>query len=119
MAGLDALSGLPNRLIFSDRLERELVRMSRGGEGLAVMFLDLDRFKDVNDTYGHEAGDELIKQVAIRLSDLLRGADTLARFGGDEFAIIQTASEHRAMPRPSPAASSTSSRIPSTCRAAA
>jgi diguanylate cyclase (GGDEF)-like protein len=90
MAGLDALSGLPNRLIFSDRLERELVRMSRGGEGLAVMFLDLDRFKDVNDTYGHEAGDELIKQVAIRLSDLLRGADTLARFGGDEFAIIQT-----------------------------
>jgi diguanylate cyclase len=90
MAGLDALSGLPNRLIFSDRLERELTRMARGGEGLAVMFLDLDRFKDVNDTYGHEAGDDLIKQVAHRLSDLLRGADTLARFGGDEFAIIQT-----------------------------
>jgi diguanylate cyclase (GGDEF)-like protein len=90
MAGLDALSGLPNRLIFSDRLERELTRMARGGEGLAVMFLDLDRFKDVNDTYGHEAGDELIKEVARRLSDLLRGADTLARFGGDEFAIIQT-----------------------------
>ncbi len=90
LAGHDALSGLPNRLLYGDRLDQELNRMRRGGEGLAVLFLDLDRFKDVNDTYGHEAGDDLIKQVARRLSDLLRGADTLARFGGDEFAIIQT-----------------------------
>ncbi|MDJ1159480.1 EAL domain-containing protein [Chelatococcus sp. SYSU_G07232] len=90
LAGHDPLSGLPNRLLFAERLDQELARIRRNGEGLAVMFLDLDRFKDVNDTYGHEAGDELIRLVARRLSDLLRGADTLSRFGGDEFSIIQT-----------------------------
>ena len=88
--GRDPLSSLPNRLIFTERLDGELRRLGRMEGGVAVLFLDLDRFKDVNDTYGHQAGDELIKQVAHRLSDLLRGADTLARFGGDEFAIIQT-----------------------------
>ena len=88
--GRDPLSKLPNRLLFTDRLDAELSRLGRMDGGVAVLFLDLDRFKDVNDTYGHQAGDELIKQVAERLSDLLRGADTLARFGGDEFAIIQT-----------------------------
>jgi diguanylate cyclase len=90
MIGHDALSGLPNRLLFSQRLDQELARLTRVDDGLAVHFLDLDRFKDVNDTHGHQAGDELIKEVAHRLADLLRGADTLARFGGDEFAIIQT-----------------------------
>ncbi len=90
LLGRDPLSGLPNRLLFSERLDQELARLSRTGGGLAVMFLDLDRFKDVNDTYGHQAGDELIKKVAHRLEDLLRATDTLARFGGDEFAIIQT-----------------------------
>jgi diguanylate cyclase (GGDEF)-like protein len=90
LAAHDSLSGLPNRLLFGMRLDQELARIKRSDEGLAVMFLDLDRFKDVNDTYGHEAGDMLIRIVARRLSNLLRGADTLARFGGDEFAIIQT-----------------------------
>jgi diguanylate cyclase (GGDEF)-like protein len=88
--GRDPLSSLPNRLLFTERLDSELTRLGRLEDGIAVLFLDLDRFKDVNDTFGHQAGDELIKQVAHRLSDLLRGADTLARFGGDEFAIIQT-----------------------------
>ena len=90
LAGRDPLSSLPNRLLFTERLDMEIGRLGRQEGSIAVMFLDLDRFKDVNDTYGHPAGDELIKQVAQRLSDLLRGADTLARFGGDEFAIIQT-----------------------------
>jgi diguanylate cyclase (GGDEF)-like protein len=94
LAGQDPLSGLPNRLSFGMRLDQELARSSRSGEGLAVLFLDLDRFKEVNDTYGHGAGDNLIRIVAQRLADLLRGADTLARFGGDEFAIIQTGVSH-------------------------
>jgi diguanylate cyclase (GGDEF)-like protein len=88
--GHDPLSGLPNRLLFGERLDQELNRLSRSGGGLAVMFLDLDRFKDVNDTYGHQAGDELIKAAAKRLQGLLRSSDILARFGGDEFAVIQT-----------------------------
>jgi diguanylate cyclase len=90
LLGRDPLSGLPNRLLFGERLDQELSRVRRSGGGLAVMFLDLDRFKDVNDTYGHAVGDELIKLVARRLEELLRASDTLARFGGDEFAVIQT-----------------------------
>ncbi|MBS7698092.1 MULTISPECIES: EAL domain-containing protein [unclassified Chelatococcus] len=90
LAGQDTLSGLPNRLSFSMRLEQELARSHRSGEGLAVLFLDIDRFKDVNDIYGHAVGDNVIRVIAQRLSNLLRGADTLARLGGDEFAIIQT-----------------------------
>ncbi|MBX3536041.1 MAG: EAL domain-containing protein [Chelatococcus sp.] len=90
LAGQDTLSGLPNRLSFSMRLEQELARGQRSEEGLAVLFLDVDRFKDVNDIYGHMVGDNVIRVVAQRLQNLLRGADTLARLGGDEFAIIQT-----------------------------
>lgn len=90
LLGRDPLSGLPNRLLFGQRLDDELKALARTGRGFAVMFLDLDRFKDVNDTYGHQAGDELIKVAAKRLQGLLRNTDTLARFGGDEFAIIQT-----------------------------
>jgi diguanylate cyclase (GGDEF)-like protein len=90
LLGRDPLSGLPNRLLFAERLDDELNRLSRVGGGLAVMFLDLDRFKDVNDTFGHQAGDQLLKLTARRLENLLRTTDTLARFGGDEFAIIQT-----------------------------
>jgi diguanylate cyclase len=90
LLGRDPLSGLPNRLLFGERLDDELRRLTHTGGGLAVMFLDLDRFKDVNDTFGHQAGDQLIKLTARRLEGLLHAPDTLARFGGDEFAIIQT-----------------------------
>ncbi len=90
LAHHDPLSGLPNRVHFTKRLDSELSRIRDSGESVAVLFLDLDRFKEVNDTLGHEAGDELIRQVARRLGDALRGADMLSRFGGDEFAIIQT-----------------------------
>jgi diguanylate cyclase len=90
LLGRDPLSGLPNRLLFAERLDEELNRLSRTDAGLAVLFLDLDRFKDVNDTFGHQAGDRLLKLAAQRLENLLRESDTLARFGGDEFAVIQT-----------------------------
>ena len=90
LLGRDPLSGLANRLLFSEQLDRELARLSTSPGSLAVHFIDLDRFKDVNDTYGHQAGDRLIQLVAQRLINLLRATDTLARFGGDEFAIIQT-----------------------------
>jgi diguanylate cyclase len=90
LAGHDPLSGLPNRRAFERAIDAELTKMRENGGGFAVHYLDLDKFKAVNDTYGHKAGDELIRQVAKRLTDLLRGADTLVRFGGDEFAIIQT-----------------------------
>ncbi|WP_375458395.1 putative bifunctional diguanylate cyclase/phosphodiesterase [uncultured Enterovirga sp.] len=91
MIGRDPLSGLANRLLFGERLDRELARLPRMDGVLAVLFIDLDRFKDVNDTYGHQVGDDLIQLVAERLTNLVRSTDTTARFGGDEFAIIQTA----------------------------
>lgn len=90
LLGRDPLSGLANRLLFNERLDRELGRLNGSGPGLAVMFIDLDRFKDVNDAYGHQAGDDLIRLVAERLMTILPSQDTLARFGGDEFAVIQT-----------------------------
>ena len=95
LAGQDPLSGLPNRLLFGQTLDTALRqlqdRMSddQPGEGLALMFLDLDRFKEVNDAHGHQAGDALIQEVAKRLQRMLHPEDTLARFGGDEFAILQ------------------------------
>ncbi|MDP3601409.1 MAG: EAL domain-containing protein [Bosea sp. (in: a-proteobacteria)] len=90
LAGQDELSLLPNRRTFDLRLDQELAHLGRTGKGLAVLLLDLDRFKAVNDTYGHTAGDELIRQVAQRLSRVVRSGDTVARIGGDEFGIIQT-----------------------------
>ena len=90
MAGHDVLSGLPNRMTFTTRLGVELSRVGRAGEGIAVFFLDLDKFKDVNDQLGHAAGDMLLVEFGRRMQSLLRGADTLSRFGGDEFAIVQT-----------------------------
>ncbi|WP_144391339.1 bifunctional diguanylate cyclase/phosphodiesterase [Pleionea sediminis] len=85
----DELSGLPNRTLFIDRLSHALSRDQRNGRyGSAVMFLDLDRFKLVNDSYGHHTGDELIKQVSQRILSCLRKSDTLARLGGDEFGIL-------------------------------
>jgi diguanylate cyclase (GGDEF)-like protein/PAS domain S-box-containing protein len=85
----DVLTGLPNRLLFMDRLERVLKHARRRtGYRFAVLFLDLDRFKLVNDTFGHAAGDELLQAVSRRLEDCLREDDSVARLGGDEFAII-------------------------------
>ncbi|HMB10918.1 putative bifunctional diguanylate cyclase/phosphodiesterase, partial [Saliniramus sp.] len=95
LAGQDPLSGLPNRLLFGQTLDLALqglddqIRAGEQEEGFALMFLDLDRFKEVNDAHGHQAGDALILQVAQRLQGLLERGDTLARFGGDEFAVLQ------------------------------
>ncbi|NYT62346.1 EAL domain-containing protein [Alcaligenaceae bacterium] len=87
-ANYDHLTGLPNRQLFQDRLERAIVRSDRSGLSMALVFLDLDFFKDINDTLGHSMGDELLKQVATRLSSCVRATDTVARLGGDEFTII-------------------------------
>jgi diguanylate cyclase (GGDEF)-like protein/PAS domain S-box-containing protein len=90
MAFHDPLTGLPNRLLFSDRLEAALARARRTGEKLAVMVLDLDNFKRVNDALGHTAGDQLLQAVGERLTALLRETDTICRMGGDEFLILLT-----------------------------
>ena len=95
LAYLDALTGLPNRQLFQDRLNVALAQAYRNLSKLAVMFLDLDGFKAVNDKFGHEAGDLLLKQVAARLQACVRAADTLARLGGDEFTLILTIREPR------------------------
>jgi diguanylate cyclase (GGDEF)-like protein len=84
----DPLTGLPNRLLFSDRLTQSLATAKRREKLLAVMFLDLDRFKIINDTLGHNVGDQLLTHVANRLTTVLRDGDTIARMGGDEFTII-------------------------------
>jgi diguanylate cyclase (GGDEF)-like protein len=88
----DPLCGLPNRNFFSERLEAVLAEVKRGGMPAAVFYIDLDHFKDVNDTLGHPIGDELIRNVTLRLSRTLRGNDLVARLGGDEFAVISSAS---------------------------
>ena len=90
MAMHDALTGLPNRSLFADRLIQARERLKRQGGFISVMCIGMDRFKDVNDTLGHAAGDELIRYNANALSNIIRAGDTLARLGGDEFVIIQT-----------------------------
>jgi diguanylate cyclase (GGDEF)-like protein len=92
MARHDMLTGLPNRVLFHEQLEQSL-KWIRRGEHLALLYLDLDHFKSVNDTLGHPVGDELLKAVAVRLRRCVRETDTVARLGGDEFAIIQTGVE--------------------------
>lgn len=105
LATHDALTGLPNRALMDDRLSQSIALADRQGESFAVLLLDLDRFKVVNDSLGHRAGDELLKEVAQRLKGVVREVDTVARLGGDEFVLIL-------MPSPEPdAAQQVASRI--------
>ncbi|MDO8301438.1 EAL domain-containing protein [Lacisediminimonas sp.] len=95
-ANYDALTGLPNRRLFQEHLETEIKKSNRSGLPLALMFLDLDRFKDVNDTLGHDVGDILLREAALRLRSCVRASDTVARLGGDEFTIILSELENLA-----------------------
>jgi diguanylate cyclase (GGDEF)-like protein/PAS domain S-box-containing protein len=88
LATRDPLTGLPNRMLVHDRLEQGIAKAARNKAHLAFMFIDLDRFKTINDSLGHDVGDELLKRVAARLSACVRNSDTVARLGGDEFAVI-------------------------------
>jgi diguanylate cyclase (GGDEF)-like protein/PAS domain S-box-containing protein len=94
----DSLTGLPNRMLFNERLEQAITQCKRKGVTMALMFMDLDKFKMVNDTMGHDAGDLLLKEVTNRISGCLREIDTVARLGGDEFTVIlvETASQDEA-----------------------
>ena len=87
-ANYDTLTGLPNRRLLLDRLEQELKRAHRDADSLALLFIDLDRFKEVNDTLGHETGDQLLIEAARRITGCVRESDTVARQGGDEFTVI-------------------------------
>ena len=86
----DSLTGLPNRILFTDRLLQAIASAKRNEELLAVHFIDIDNFKDINDTLGHHYGDQVLREVAYRLRTCIRDTDTIARWGGDEFSIIQT-----------------------------
>ncbi len=87
-AHFDALTGIPNRVLLADRLRQALVRTGRSGGLMAICYLDLDGFKPINDTWGHESGDRLLVEMAERLKACLRGGDTVARLGGDEFVLL-------------------------------
>ena len=88
LAHHDSLTGLPNRILFNDRLEKAIVSAKRSQKKIALLFIDLDHFKEINDSLGHNVGDAILKIVTLRLQKLLRNEDTLARLGGDEFTII-------------------------------
>ncbi len=84
----DILTGLPNRILYEEFGNKSLANAKREGQQVAVLFMDLDRFKPVNDTYGHNVGDELLKRVAVRIQDIIRDSDIVARQGGDEFVLL-------------------------------
>jgi len=90
IANYDVLTHLPNRSLLSDRLSQAMLQCKRNGQSLAVVFLDLDGFKAVNDTYGHDVGDKLLITISLRMKEALREGDSLARFGGDEFVAVLT-----------------------------
>ncbi len=94
IAHYDALTGLPNRVLLADRLQHAMLQTQRRGLSLAVVYLDLDGFKSVNDQYGHEIGDKLLIALALRMKTALRDGDTLARIGGDEFVAVLVDLEH-------------------------
>lgn len=98
-AHYDDLTGMPNRQLFKDRLQHEIARSSRAGESLALLYIDLDNFKRVNDTLGHDAGDELLRVVGARVAACVKLSDTVARLGGDEFVVVLGG-----LPGPEPAA---------------
>lgn len=87
-AHFDALTGLPNRLLFKDRLTQEIARCQREERRFSILFIDLDRFKDVNDSFGHSAGDAVLREAAARIRACVRGSDTVSRLGGDEFTVL-------------------------------
>jgi diguanylate cyclase (GGDEF)-like protein len=89
----DSLTDLPNRALFLDRLQQAVLRSHRDDKGLAVLLLDLDGFKEINDAHGHHAGDQVLQEVATRLRGALRASDTVARLGGDEFAVLLPATD--------------------------
>lgn len=90
LAHFDGLTGLPNRILFQDRLSVAMAMARRNATEVAVLYVDLDGFKQINDRFGHEAGDRVLKEVAIRLRSCVRDTDTVARLGGDEFVILLT-----------------------------
>jgi diguanylate cyclase (GGDEF)-like protein len=93
----DDLTDLPNRALLYDRMEDALTAAERNGEPAALLLIDLDRFKEVNDTLGHDSGDRLLEEVAVRLREVVRRGDTLARLGGDEFAVLLRGIPHRGL----------------------
>src|SRR6185312_12443686 len=93
LALYDALTGLANRRLFHDRLEQAFFAAQRNGSGFALLLLDLDRFKEINDTLGHQAGDAVLEHLAQRLKEAARASDTVARLGGDEFALVLQGAE--------------------------
>ncbi|WNO61915.1 transporter substrate-binding domain-containing protein [Rheinheimera sp. MMS21-TC3] len=95
MATHDDLTQLPNRSLLKERLQQALLQHARHNETLALLFIDLDGFKDINDKYGHDVGDELLQSIVVILQDAVRKTDTVARFGGDEFVILLTGLMHR------------------------